>query len=116
MSKFLMTIFAASFFMLFGGSASAEGLFTKVDSYTLEGMGGVRPQNSSVLSVYQVNVPGFHSLVDCQAALQALKDRDYPAATGTSMTQVSALTSKQHEKRRCGYGHKNFHFFTLLIG
>lgn len=91
--KVFMTVFAATWFVLFGGSASAEGLFTKVDSYTLEGMGGVRPQNSSVLSIYQANIPGFHSLVDCQAALQALKDRDYPAATGTSLTQVAALTS-----------------------
>ena len=92
MSKFLMTIFAASFFMLFGGSASAEGLFTKVDSYTLEGMGGVRASGSPV-SIYQVNLPGFHSLVDCQAALQTLKDRDYPGTSGSSSTIITPLYS-----------------------
>lgn len=90
--KVFMTVFAASWFMLFGGTASAEGLFTKVDSYTLEGMGGVRASGSPV-NIYQVNVPGFHSLADCQAALQLLKDRDYPATSGSSSTIIGALYS-----------------------
>lgn len=89
MRNLVMVTLAALSFAAFG-SANAEGLFTKVDTYTLEGMGGVRASGSPV-NIYQVNIPGFNNLADCTAALQALKDRDYPGTSGSSSTIISTL-------------------------
>lgn len=69
--------------LMFIGSANAEGLFTKVDSYTLEGLGTVRASNNATFNFYTANVPGFHTLADCEAAIQTIKERTYTGAYAT---------------------------------
>lgn len=79
--------------ILFVGSASATGNpYLKIDSWTLEGIGGVR-QSSGPVTIVPVQVAGFNTEVECLEAITDIQSRVYPSTSGSSSTIIPALYS-----------------------
>lgn len=81
-------ILITAFFIVNGQAQANSGLFTKVDTWTLSAVVGIKNYNTSAINPLNIAIEGFTSQADCEANALVVKSRTYeslsyaPPSTG----------------------------------
>lgn len=87
-----MIMVAISMLFVVGTANATYNGYTKIDSWTMEGVAGLRASSGPV-TIVPIQVQGFNTEADCLEAVTDIQNRVYPATSGSSSTIIPTLYS-----------------------